>query len=336
MATNGNQKVAKVALFFRCNLCDYTTSKKCNYDKHVLTAKHQNRLLWQQSATNGNAKVAKVAKTTKYADNYICTICERAYHDRSGLWRHTKKCINSDIVVDTETILDIMKENQEFKQLLVDQYQESQKIQKFQNNQNQNIQQQLIDLMKTNVGMLTTTTNTNTITATNCNNTNNKFNLNVFLNETCKDAMNITDFIASLQMELKDLEYTGENGYAAGVSKIFLRELNQLDICKRPIHCTDIKREVFHIKNKNTWDKEKQDVIRVIKEITRKNVCLLQEWRETHPGCDKYHHQLNDHYLKLTEEALGPCEDMEEQRCYNKIISNVAKATMIQKGEFVL
>ena len=143
--------------------------------------------------------------------------------------------------------------------------------------------------------------------------------------------MNIKDFVASLQLQLHDLEYAGENGYAAGITNIILRELKQLDVCKRPIHCSDLKREVLHIKEDNKWERERNHFIRAIKELTRKNVCLLQEWREAHPGCDKYHHMLNDKYLKITEEILGPCDDKEELKCFNKIISSVARATIINK-----
>ena len=295
------EKVANVGDFFECKLCDYVTSKKYNYDKHVFTAKHL-------KIANGDVGDKKVAK------KYKCTNCEKSYISHNGIWLHKKKCIPSQhqphhvssterksdtAAVDTTLILSLIQQNQDF-------------------------QKQMFEMMKENM-----------LTITNCNNTttnnNNKFNLNVFLNETCKDAMNIKDFIASLQLQLKDLEYTGEKGYAAGVSKIFLRELNQLDVCKRPIHCSDLKREVLHIKEDNKWERERIYFIKAIKEITRKNVYLLQEWREAHPGCDKYHHQLNDQYLKMTGEALGPIDDNEEQRCFNKIISSIAKATMIQK-----
>ena len=162
----GNKKVAKIATSFQCVLCDYITSKKCNYDKHVLTPKHQNRLLWKQLEANGNTKVAKVAKNE---DEYFCTNCKckKLYKTRAGMWKHNNKCVSSDIIIDTETILDIMKQNQEFKQLLVEQYQESQKIQEIQNQkiqelqykQNQDLQQHFFDLAKQTIG-----TNNNIIT----------------------------------------------------------------------------------------------------------------------------------------------------------------------------
>ena len=159
----------------------------------------------------------------------------------------------------------------------------------------------------------------------------NNFNLNVFLNETCKDAMNLSDFIDSIKVKFEDIEYTGENGFAAGVSRIFLQELNKLEICKRPIHCSDIKREIFHIKDQNTWEKERKMLVKVIQQITRKNIVLLVDWRLAHPGCMEYRNKMNNKYDKINGECLGPYKDDEELRDFNRIIANVAKATMIDK-----
>jgi hypothetical protein len=192
--------------------------------------------------------------------------------------------------------------------------------------QNQEFQKQMFELMKENMG-----TNNNNSHNTNTVNSNNNFNLNFFLNETCKDAMNIKEFIDSLQVHFQDLEYNGENGYAAGISNIFLRELNKLDVCKRPIHCSDSKREVFHIKNEDSWEKERELLIKCIKQITKKNVILLADWRDAHPGCMNLDNKINDKYNKINCETMGPYLDDEELKCFNKIISSVAKATVIQK-----
>jgi hypothetical protein len=143
--------------------------------------------------------------------------------------------------------------------------------------------------------------------------------------------MNLTDFIDSIKVKLADLEYTGENGYAAGVTNIILRELKELDVCKRPIHCSDIKREVFHIKNDNEWAKERELLIKTIKQTTRKSIFLLAEWREKHPGCLDYDNVKNDQYMRINGEVLGPYQDDVELKDFNKIIANMAKATMIDK-----
>jgi len=205
--------------------------------------------------------------------------------------------------------------------LFIDTVKQNQELQK----QNQDFQQKMFEIMKDGVG--------GSYNAVNSNNTNsnNSFNLNFFLNETCKDAMNIKEFIDSIQVHFKDLEYTGENGYAAGISNIFLRELNQLDVCKRPIHCSDAKREVFHIKNEDSWEKERELLIKCIKQITRKNVILLADWREAHPGCMDLHDRQNDKYNKINSGVLGSYLDEEEQKDFNKIIASVAKATVIKK-----
>ena len=189
--------------------------------------------------------------------------------------------------------------------------------------QNQEFQKQMFEVMKDNMG---STINSN-------NNSNNKFNLNFFLNETCKDAMNISDFIESLQVQLKDLEYTGENGYASGVSSIIMRELKQLDVCKRPIHCSDLKREVFHIKNQEKWEKERELLIKTIKQVTRKSIIMLAEWREKNPGCMEYQNKKNEQYMQINNEVLGPMKDEEEIKDFNKIINCVAKATAIDRNQ---
>ena len=143
--------------------------------------------------------------------------------------------------------------------------------------------------------------------------------------------MNLSDFIDSIKVKFEDIEYTGENGFAAGVSRIFLQELNKLEICKRPIHCSDVKREIFHIKDQNSWEKERKLLVKVIQQITRKNIVLLVDWRLAHPGCMEYKNIMNNKYDKINGECLGPYKDHEELRDYNRIIANVAKATMIHK-----
>jgi hypothetical protein len=315
-----------------------------------MTAKHQKN-------ENGNKMETKMETLeTLETQNMHCCSCGKKYESRSGLWKHAKLCEKSivyetidisndnafskigknrqnsthdssspvaklDMNIVTKVLLESMKDNQEFKKIIVEQ---NEKI--FEQNE------KLIDFAKQNGGSNNITTNTNTNSNNNNNNnTNNNFNLNFFLNETCKDAMNIKEFIDSLQVHFKDLEYNGENGYAAGISNIFLRELKQLDICKRPIHCSDLKREVFHIKNEDGWEKERELLIKCIKQITRKNVILLADWRTANPGCMDLYHKKNNQYNKINCETLGPYLDDEEEKCFNKIISSVAKATVIQK-----
>jgi len=307
MATNGNGKVA----IFSCKKCNYNTSRKSSLEKHFQTIKHLS-----VSAEGGLS-----------TRPFSCKVCNNVYKDRTGLWKHNKKCVESEKVANLQLFATFEKEPDKqsdlnlnnLTNLIIDVTKQNQELQK----QNQEFQKQILDIMQNNVGSKQIV---NTI------NNNNQFNLNFFLNETCKDAMNIYQFMESIQIQLDDLDYTGENGYVAGVSRIFLRELKKLDVCKRPIHCTDVKREVFHVKNKdNHWGKERNLLITAIKEITRKNVVHLNEWREAYPGCMDYFNKKNNQYLKIQSEILGSADSEEDLKFYNKIISTVAKETMLDK-----
>jgi len=296
---------------FSCDYCDYTCSKLSNWKDHIATRKHK---IKSQGYKEDIIPAIIPAEKNENLTEYVCE-CGNNYTYYSGLWRHKKKC-KSNIINLNENVIRPNTSSSDVEKLTA-MFIESIK-------QNQDFQKQMFELMKENMAVTNVHSNNTT-------NSHNKFNLNLFLNETCKDAMNIKDFIDSLQVHFKDLEYNGENGYAAGISNIFLRELNQLDVCKRPIHCSDAKREIFHIKNEDSWDKERELLIKCIKQITRKNVILLADWREAHPGCMDLHNKKNDQYNKINCETLGPYLDDEELRCFNKIISNVAKATAIDK-----
>ena len=308
-----------------CDICDYKCYKQSDMIKHLSTGKHKKMKNAIKNGENANILEKNSPK------HNICE-CGKWYNHYTSLSRHKKKCNLSiqeeNIIIKTPSlippaidlnlIMEVIKQNHEFKEMLFEQNKQMLE-------HSQELQKQMLDIAK-NSG------NTNINNNTNNNSHNKQFNLNFFLNETCKDAMNITEFINSLHLQLDDLEYTGDNGYVAGVSKIFLQELNQLDICKRPIHCSDAKREIFHIKNnENQWEKERVLLIKMIKQITTQNIILLTTWREAHPGCEGYYHKLNDRYLKITGEALGSADDAVELRNFNKIIANVAKATLIDK-----
>ena len=159
------------------------------------------------------------------------------------------------------------------------------------------------------------------------------------MNETCKDAMNIKDFIQSLELNLTDLEKVGELGYAEGISRMFIKGLNSLDITKRPIHCSDVKREIMHIKNEDKWEKDNanQDKLKnIIKQLTHKNIMMLDDWKKANPGCTEYNSKKYDRYLKLTLESMGPTDDDAEKRDFNKIIRRVAENTTIDKKYLVV
>jgi predicted secreted protein len=166
------------------------------------------------------------------------------------------------------------------------------------------------------------------------NNSNNKtFNLQFFLNETCKDAMNIMDFVDSIKLQLSDLENFGEIGYVNGISNIIVKNLKELDITERPVHCTDKKREILYIKDENKWEKEDSEnkkMRRVIKKVANKNIRLLQKFKEEHPDCGKSDSKYSDQYNKLIVEAMGGSGDNNTEK-EDKIIKKIAKEVIIDK-----
>jgi flagellar motility protein MotE (MotC chaperone) len=293
----GNEKVAKSSDGFCCTFCNYKTDKKFNYDKHILTRKHL-------QAINGNEKVAKGSDKT-----YDCETCSKQYKDYSGLWRHKKKCslisLEKNDTITSEAILQVIKQNQELQNAFIES-----------NKQNQEFQKQIIEVVKEK-GVCNTITNTNSH-----NKTTNRFNMNFFLNEKCKDAMNITDFVSSIKLTLQDLEKTAELGYVKGMTNIIVNGLNQLDLHKRPIHCSDVKRETLYVKDNNIWEKEKEDkqkITKAIKHISVRNAKQVGAWTKENEGYNISTNKKNDKYLKIVSEANGG-----EPEEINKIIANVS------------
>ena len=175
-----------------------------------------------------------------------------------------------------------------------------------------------------------------TISNTNSHNTNNShnkaFNLQFFLNETCKDAMNITDFVESIKLQVSDLENVAEVGYIEGISNIIVKNLKKLDVTQRPVHCTDKKRETMYVKDQDTWEKdeENQKMHRVVKKVTDKNARLILKYKELHPDCMTYHSRFNDTYNKIIVESMGGSGDnMFEKE--EKIIQRVSKEVTVDK-----
>lgn len=311
MMTNDDKKMPKKCQDFFCKICNFVCSKKSNYDKHVLTRKHKMMTF--------NDK--KMPKNTE--EHYSCE-CGRVYKHRQGLSVHKKKCsyVNESVDDEDETIQPVFVEKDDTLMLLVKQNNDFKDLIISQN-------QQIVELSKKNQ-----ITHNNTIT--NNNSHNKTFNMQFFLNETCKDAMNITDFVNSLKVSLQDLERVGELGYAEGLSRVLVKGLSDLDITKRPIHCSDAKREILHIKDQDRWEKDNpnQDKLKsAIRNLTNKNIMLLDDWREQNPGCMDYNHRKNILYLRMQSESMGPVDDVNEKRDFGKIIRAVAKSTIIKKDD---
>lgn len=299
------KKSQKIPFFFECKKCDYKTSSKKDYKKHTETMKH-NMLV---NASNIPIKPSKT---------FTCS-CGKSYFHESSYYRHIKThnthpiedinadVINKDLLNDKDIIQHLLKENAEFKEFMLEQ------------------NKQMIKLAN-NVG------NNNN----NVNTTNNQFNLNVYLNETCKNAMNIMDFVNQLQVGVHDLEETGRLGYAEGISKIFINGLNKINVSDRPIHCSDQKRETFYIKNNNEWNKETQHKLiltNAIKHVANKNIKQITEWTKIHPDYRDSSTKDNDRYLKIVCESMSGSNEEESNQNYSKIIKNIAKGTVINKPE---
>ena len=314
MAPNKNpQKIPNVK--HECIICDYFTCNKKDFLKHLLTAKHL-RL------TNPNEKSPKIPKNPQNNQNaqYECD-CGKNYRHMSSLCNHKKVCtytknkaqesspdIESDDfeINEKNLILMLLKENKELKTMMLEQ------------------QNMVIDICKHG------THNNN---SNNTNSHNKTFNLNMFLNETCKDAMNISEFVDSIKFQLSDLESVGELGYVKGISNIIVKNLNALDITQRPVHCADKKREVLYIKDDNKWEKEDSDnkkLRTMIKRVALKNYKQVREFKEKYPDCNKSESKYSDKYNKIIVESMGGEGDNEREN-EDKIIRNISREVVIDK-----
>lgn len=246
---------------------------------------------------------------------YECA-CGKHYTVSSGLWRHKQICkylkeIASVVkTTDTASVMDMcitmLKENKDFKDLLMEQM------------------KQLIDISKEG---------RNTVINNTSNTTNTRFNLNVYLNETCKDAVNMVDFVDSLHLQLSDLEETGKLGYSNGMSRIFINGLKDMDACKRPIHCSDLKRETLYIKEDDVWEKDNEErdkIKKAIRKIEQKNIQQIPIWIKAHPNCVISANRDSTPYLKMVMQSTGG-PNADETANMNKIISNIAREVFIDK-----
>jgi bifunctional DNA-binding transcriptional regulator/antitoxin component of YhaV-PrlF toxin-antitoxin module len=301
-----------------CELCDYKCSKQSVFNKHLTTRKHINN-------NDNNAKMFQKCPTL-----YECEFCPKVFKDRAGLWRHNKKC-NEDTQktlehpernTDSAMIIELLKQNQEFKEMMIDQ---SKQIQE-QQQKNEELQKQLIETVK--VGQ-----HIENQTITN-NNNNQKFNLQFFLNEQCKDAINMSEFIQNMDLDIEDLTETGRLGYVGGISRILVNKLQELDIYKRPLHCTDMKRETLYIKENDEWEKQvnsKEKMGSIINKVANKNCRNLPEWTKDHPEYQVFDSPDNMEYMRLTQTVLGGLGEQECKQFKDRIIRGVIKEVMVNK-----
>ena len=295
--------VPKSSKKFICLTCDYSTSRNSQYERHISTDKHKNLCL----STEINEKVQKSS------DLFEC-LCGKSYKERSGLWRHKQKCnIDSVKEVDEKNSDKPEEEEHSDKDLIMLLIKE-----------NSELKNMMMEVIKNGTN--------NTVNSNNVNSHNKSFNLQFFLNETCKDAMNIMDFVESIKLQLSDLESVGSLGYVEGISNIIVKNLKALDITERPVHCTDQKRETMYIRDEDKWEKDESNskIKKAIKRVASKNQRLLPKFKEAHPDCGTYHSKYSDQYNKIIIESVGGSGDNDAEK-EEKIIRNISKNVVVEK-----
>lgn len=310
MENNGNLFTPKNADFL-CDLCNFKCCKQSDWIRHTMTKKHAHR-------NNGNVLENAWKKFPKNAEKNAVFICDcgKSYSTKSGIWKHKKTCgvknehvsyefnSESEIKILTNLVLEVVK-------------------------QNNDLANKIVDICKTGQ---TNMVNSNNVIS---NNNTNHFNLNVFLNEKCKDAMNIMDFVDSIQLDLADLENVGKLGYVEGISNIIVKNLKALDVTERPIHCADKKREVIYIKDEDKWEKEDDDkkkLKKVIKKIAYKNEKLLPQYKQKYPDYNDSESARSDQFSKIIIEAMGGAGNNDAEK-EQKILKNIAKEVVIDKSK---
>jgi hypothetical protein len=318
----GNNIKQKLSNKYCCEKCDYFTCRKSNLDNHIKSKKHLEEI-------NGNNIKQKLSNL------FECNVCNKIYKTNAGLWKHKSKCTQdsvvestiettnqnniSEFIINKELIMmiikqnqDILKENSELKHMMMD----------TQNN-----------MMDTQNHMLKVIEN-GTHNTTHTNSHNKSFNLQFFLNETCKNAMNINDFVDSLKLQISDLENVGEVGYIEGISSIIIKNLNAMDISERPIHCTDKKRETMYIRDEDKWEKEdekRNKLHKMVKNVAYKNINLISDFQKLHPDWKKINSKYSDQINKIIIESMGGKGDNEYEK-EEKIIKRVAREVFVDKG----
>lgn len=280
---------------YSCIKCHYITNNKTDFSRHLLTRKH------------------KKMREFDIVDKTIIPICEhcnKEYKTRQGLWNHKKKCLSKK-TIDGE-INDITNLTNIVTDLI---------------NQNNNLQDQILQLTKNGIHNVTMNNNT-TI------NKNKTFNLNLFLNDTCKNAMNITDFIKDIKIQIEDLEQIGKLGYVDGISNIILKNLKDIDITKRPLHCSDVKREIMYIKDEDKWEKDneqKEKMKHVVQQISNKNMQAVPQYKAKYPDCSiRCASQKSNEYDNIIIECIGGSDENKEKKDQN-IIKKIATTVAISK-----
>ena len=310
-----------------CELCDFNTHRHSHYQNHIKTKKHLSKTIPSEF------------------DKTVCPGCNKEYSCNWNLSRHKKICKvplkeSNENNTPNDTLVQFITQSKEIQNILIEQNKELQNKIIEQNEQfmkkTEEQSKQIMELTKV-VSITNKITNSNNNSNnSNNNNTNNQFNIQVFLNDHCKDAINIMDFVDSLKVQVSDLEKTGEIGYVNGITRILVNGLRKLDVCKRPIHCTDIKRETLYIKDKDAWEKEntsKPKLKKAVNRVSQLNLKQLKPWQEQNPEYENLTSKVNDVFIKLSTNAIGSCSSEEDEKNMDKIMKNVLKEVVIERRE---
>jgi hypothetical protein len=282
---------------FYCKLCDYKCYRKQHIKQHINGKKHKMTIFNNVENSVNNNLV-----------NFHC-YCGKIFKERTGLWKHKKICESEDTthnIKGTDESLEVLN--------LITELIKS----------NKGLQESILEIVKNGIASNNTT---------HTNSHNKTFNLQFFLNETCKDAMNITDFVDSIKLQLSDLESIGRIGYVEGISNIIVNNLKALDVNQRPVHCADKKRETMYVKDENKWeieDKTKTKIRKAIKRVACKTQNIIPCFKEAHPDCLKSASKFSDQYNKIIVESMGGSGNNDEEK-EDKIIKNISKNVIIEK-----
>jgi len=309
-----NKKLPKTAEFFRCAVCDFKCCKNSNWENHVATQKHK-RLM------EANEKMPLIENVLSSFKNKFNCDCGKRYRHYASLCKHRKICCDKEKpvtdlipvnrgeiveqkqVISTEMVIELLKQNKDLQNALIEQ------------------NTKMMEMARTQTIINNTTNNTT-------------FNLQVFLNEHCKDALNMIEFVNSIKFQLQDLEDAGKYGFVHAITNIFINGLNQLDVYKRPIHCTDFKRETLYVKNENEWVKEtheKTHLKNAVEKVAIRNLKQLRLWQQENPEYDDVDTPLNDRFMKISLNALGGTCREDEEKNKEKIMKNVMKEVVLDK-----
>ena len=315
-----DEKVAKIAKEYVCICCNYKCFRKNDYDKHLATAKHKKMEISKNMINLADKKVAKVAN-----EEFVC-LCGKSYKHRQSLFKHQQKCNNKQPItletqksgVSEELVCQLVKDNTDMKKLFGDLV----NVIKDKDKQLENVVKENTELTKKIVEMKPSMGNNN-----NNNNNTNNFNINMFLNEQCKDAINMTDFVKSIQVSFEQLDYTKVNGLEKGITKILMDNINKLGKFERPLHCTDIKRETLYIKDDNKWEKDlsKEKIKKAINKTSNKNFTTLCKWQNENKDFMEYDDK-QAYYAKAMSNIGKPVGQVED-----KIIKNICKENYVKE-----